>query len=73
MPAPMASITVAAPVTISPPANTPFNEVFPVSVSAAIFPLEFNSSPGIVESGAGSGPGLLPLLPHQYLYYILNP
>ena len=35
-PAPMARITVACPVTISPPAQTPFLVVLPVSGSATI-------------------------------------
>ena len=37
-PAPMARITVAAPVTMSPPAQTWSREVFPVSAFATMFP-----------------------------------
>jgi len=36
LPAPMARMTVAAPVTASPPANTPGREVWPVASSAMI-------------------------------------
>src|SRR5699024_6712896 len=44
-PAPIARITVAAPVTASPPAYTPSLEVFPNSSSAMIHFLLFTSSP----------------------------
>jgi hypothetical protein len=36
LPAPMARMTVAEPVTMSPPAQTPFRLVFPVSCSVRI-------------------------------------
>ena len=51
--APIASITVAAPVTISPPANTPARLVAPVSSSATMFPQRFTSNPGVVVGTNG--------------------
>ena len=48
LPAPMARITVAAPVTASPPANTPSLEVMPCSSSATMQPLRLVSRPGVV-------------------------
>ena len=45
LPAPIALITVAAPVTTSPPAKTPHLEVAPVSSSATTVPLLFCSRP----------------------------
>ena len=45
LPAPIARITVAAPVTTSPPAYTWSFEVLPVSSSAMIQPLLFVSRP----------------------------
>ena len=49
LPAPIARITVAAPVTASPPANTAAFEVCPFSSSATIHFLLFVSSPFVVE------------------------
>ena len=54
-PAPMARITVAAPVTASPPANTPAFEVAPFSSSAMIHFLRLISSPFVVEEISGFG------------------
>ena len=48
LPAPIARITVAAPVTASPPANTPSLEVMPCSSSATMQPLRLVSRPGVV-------------------------
>ena len=42
--------------TMSPPANTPFLLVFPVSWSARMFPHLFVSSPGVVEGTSGLAP-----------------
>ena len=47
-PAPMARITVAAPVTISPPANTPGIEVMPVRSSVSMYPHLLVRRPGVV-------------------------
>src|SRR5208282_3757157 len=47
-PAPMARITVALPVTISPPANTPFREVCCEAGSASMYPLLSVFRPGVV-------------------------
>ena len=44
-PAPMARMTVAAPVTMSPPANTPSRLVAPVGVSATMQPWLLTSRP----------------------------
>ncbi|MDE5860807.1 MAG: hypothetical protein K2H28_01275, partial [Ruminococcus sp.] len=53
-PAPIASMTVAAPVTASPPAYTPFLEVRPFS--SAIIPPHFCvSSPAVVDYISGLG------------------
>ena len=54
-PAPIASITVAAPVTASPPANTPSRVVETVSSPTTRQPLLFASSPGVVERIKGLG------------------
>ena len=54
-PAPIARITVAAPVTASPPAYTPSLEVAPVSSVATIHFLRFVSSPAVVEEISGFG------------------
>ena len=54
LPAPMARITVAAPVTASPPANTPLRLVRPFS-SATIQPLRFVSRPLVVDLINGLG------------------
>ena len=48
VPAPIARLTVAAPVTASPPANTPSLEVMPCSSSATMQPLRLVSRPGVV-------------------------
>ncbi len=48
LPAPIARITVAAPVTISPPAKTPGIEVICVSGSTSMYPHLFVLSPGVV-------------------------
>src|SRR5699024_6843678 len=53
-PAPIAKITVAAPVTASPPANTPSLEVCPFS-SATIHCHLFISNPLVVEGISGFG------------------
>src|SRR6056297_3455443 len=52
-PAPMARMTVAAPVTMSPPAQTAFLDVFPVKGSAIIFPHLFNARSGVVLVSSG--------------------
>jgi len=49
-PAPIAEMTVAPPVTISPPANTPGMDVSSVSGFTASVCLEENSSPGVFLS-----------------------
>ena len=54
-PAPIARITVAAPVTASPPANTPALEVAPVSSAATIHFLLLISRPLVVEEISGFG------------------
>ena len=54
-PAPIARMTVAAPVTASPPANTPLLDVAPFSSSATIHFLRFVSSPFVVEEISGFG------------------
>ena len=54
-PDPMARITVAAPVTASPPAYTPSLDVLPVSSSATIHFLLLMSSPLVVEDISGLG------------------
>ena len=51
----MARITVAAPVTASPPAYTPSLDVLPVSSSATIHFLLLMSSPLVVEDISGLG------------------
>ena len=48
LPAPIARMTVAAPVTASPPAKTPSLEVMPCSSSATMQPLRLVSRPGVV-------------------------
>ena len=55
LPAPIANITVAAPVTASPPANTPSLEVNPVSSDATIHFLLFISNPFVVDDIKGFG------------------
>ena len=55
LPAPIALITVAAPVTISPPANTPAIEVAPAS-SATMLPRLLTSRSGVVCLISGFGP-----------------
>ena len=55
LPAPIARITVAAPVTASPPAYTPSLLVLPVSSSAMIHFLLFVSRPMVVEEISGFG------------------
>ena len=55
LPAPMARITVAAPVTASPPAYTPSLVVLPVSSSAIIHCLLLTSSPFVVDVIRGFG------------------
>ena len=54
LPAPIARITVAAPVTASPPANTPGLDVAPSS-SATIPPNFCVSSPSVVDLISGLG------------------
>ena len=53
-PAPMARITVAAPVTASPPAKTPSRVVSPCA-SATMQPRRVVSSPAVVEGIRGVG------------------
>ena len=55
LPAPIARITVAAPVTASPPANTNALEVCPLSSSATMHLLLFVSRPFVVEAISGFG------------------
>lgn len=55
LPAPIARITVAAPVTASPPAYTPSLDVAPVSSLAMIQPLLLISSPAVVLEISGLG------------------
>ena len=55
LPAPIARITVAAPVTASPPANTPGLEVAPTSSVATMHFLRSTSSPLVVEEISGFG------------------
>ena len=55
-PAPIARMTVAAPVTMSPPAKTPGFDVAPVSSSAAMLPRFVSASPGVVCAMMGFGP-----------------
>jgi hypothetical protein len=55
LPAPMAKITVAAPVTASPPAYTPSLLVAPVSSSTIIPPHFWVLSPGVVDVIRGLG------------------
>ena len=59
MPAPMDRITVAAPVTASPPAYTPSRLVSPPSSSVMMQPRLLVSSPGVVLRI--SGLGLVPM------------
>ena len=54
-PAPMARITVAAPVTASPPAYTPSLVVLPLFSSATIHCHLFTSNPSVVEEINGFG------------------
>ena len=54
LPAPIAEITVAAPVTASPPAKTPSFVVAPLSVTI-IPPLELTESPSVVSLISGFG------------------
>ena len=54
-PASIARITVVAPVTASPPANTPAREVCPFSGSATIHLRLLISSPSVVEEISGFG------------------
>ena len=66
----MARITVAAPVTASPPANTPSFEVAPVSSVATIHFLLFVSRPIVVEeiSGFGDVPSDMITVSHSISY-----
>ena len=54
LPAPIARMTVAAPVTMSPPAKMPRREVWPPS-SALTQPWRFVSNPSVVETMSGLG------------------
>jgi hypothetical protein len=58
-PAPMALMTVAAPVTTSPPAQIRSREVLPVASSATMFPFLPTARPGVVIGI--NGLGLLPM------------
>ncbi len=53
-PAPMALMTVAPPVVMSPPAQTPFREVLPAS-STTMVPHRVVSSPGVFPGTRGFG------------------
>src|SRR5450759_4953155 len=55
LPAPAARITVAAPVTASPPANTSDFEVSPVWASATRQPFLFVARPAVVRVSSGFG------------------
>src|SRR5690606_10410625 len=56
-PAPIAKMTVAPPVTMSPPANTPVRLVRPVASSTTIVPLSDVVSPGVrARVGLGAFP-----------------
>ena len=55
LPAPMALMTVAAPVTASPPAYTPSRLVLPSSPSVTMQPCLLVSKPGVVERISGLG------------------
>ncbi len=55
LPAPMALMTVAAPVTASPPAYTPSRLVLPSSPSVTMQPCLLVSRPGVVERISGLG------------------
>ena len=55
LPAPIAKITVAAPVTASPPAYTPSREVAPVASSIIIPPQRCVSNPFVVDLIKGLG------------------
>ena len=70
-PAPIARITVAAPVTASPPAYTPSLDVAPVSSVATIHFLRLISSPAVVEeiSGFGDVPSDMITVSHSISYY----
>ena len=70
LPAPIALITVAAPVTTSPPAQMASREVLPVSSSATMFPFLPTSSPGVVNGISGFG--LFPMLQTTASVFILN-
>ena len=54
-PAPIARMTVAAPVTASPPAQTPSSEVLPVSSTTTMPPRRLISSPAVVDLISGLG------------------
>jgi len=56
LPAPMAAITVAAPVAISPPAHTLSLDVFPVAKSVVMFPFLPMVNPAVVAGINGLGP-----------------
>ena len=53
LPAPMARITVADPVTMSPPAKTPGQVVSPDAPRVTMYPRRFVSSPGVVAGTIG--------------------
>jgi len=63
--APIANITVAAPVAMSPPANTPLREVLPVSGSVITLPCLPTSNPCVVLGMSG--------LDHIYRYAEVRP
>ncbi len=52
-PAPIARITVAEPVTMSPPAKTPGTLVMPVRSSTSMYPQRFTPSPGVLWAMMG--------------------
>jgi hypothetical protein len=56
LPAPMAAITVAAPVAISPPAHTLSLDVLPVALSMTILPFLPMVKPVVVAGINGLGP-----------------
>ena len=55
-PAPIAEMTVAPPVTMSPPANTPCFVVAPVVGSAMMYPERDTATSGVVERISGFAP-----------------
>jgi hypothetical protein len=69
-PAPIAPITVAVPVTTSPPAHTRSFDLRLVSSSATMLPFLPIDSPGVVVGMSGFG--LLPIAVHAFLLGVLR-